>query len=266
MAKTQILGILNLTSDSFSDGGRYLEPAAAIEHGLKLAEHGADVIDLGPASSHPDASKVSAQVEIERLEPVVAHLRQAGVAMSIDSWQPQTQHWALAQGVGMLNDIQGFPAPSAELARGSARLVVMHSLRKEAKADRSETQAPQVLRQMFAFFAERIASLIAVGVARERIILDPGLGYFVGSTPAPSLAILRALPELRLRFGLEVLVSASRKSFLGAVTGRSVGERCAATLAAELYASRNGAGWVRTHDPRALRDGLAIEYAISTAP
>ncbi len=263
MSATKILGILNLTEDSSSDGGRYFDPGAAIAHAHKLVQDGADLIDLGPASSHPDSKQVDAQEEIARLEPVVASLIKAGVSLSVDSWRPETHAWALAQGVAMLNDIRGFPhPPSTQLRESETRLVVMHSIRREARADRSETRASEVLEQMYAFFDARILALTQGGIARKRLILDPGLGYFLGSTPPPSLAVLGRLAQLRERFGLEVMISASRKSFLGALTGREVGQRGAATLSAELWAARHGASWIRTHDPRALRDALLIENAI----
>jgi dihydropteroate synthase type 2 len=251
-----ILGIVNLTPDSFSDGGLYLEPSRAIAHARQLARDGADVLDLGPASSHPDAVPVDAPTEIARLGPVLEVLARDGLALSVDSWRPETQRFALARGAAWLNDVRGFadPAFHPELARATCRLVVMHSVPRGKAFD-----WPALL----AFFEQRVATLVRAGIAESRIVLDPGMGLFLAEDPAPSLEVLRRLPELRRRFGRELLVSVSRKSFLGALTGRSAAERGAATLAAELHAAAQGADWIRTHDVRALRDALAIATALA---
>ena len=255
-----IVGIVNLTEDSFSDGGRFVEPAAALAHARRLLADGADVVDLGAASSHPDAKPVPPAEEIARLAPVVDALRAEGASLSIDSFAPETQAWALARDVDYLNDIAGFGEPELypDLARSETRLIVMHSIQRRGRAVRERTDPRAVLAGIDAFFAERVAALEAAGVARERLVLDPGMGFFLGADPEPSLAVLRALPALRERFGLPLLVSVSRKSFLGAVTGRGVEERGAATLAAELFAVRSGVDYVRTHDVRALADALAV--------
>lgn len=254
---------MNVTTDSFSDGGLYLDPERAIAHACALAKDGADAVDLGPASSHPDASPVSPETEIERLAPVVAALAERGIPVSVDSYRPETQAWALARGVAWLNDIRGFPDASLypALARSDCRLVVMHSIQR-GPATRQAASPDAVLAGMREFFAERVAALTRAGVARERLVLDPGMGFFLGDAPEPSLAALRALPELRERYGCELLVCVSRKSFLGALTGRSPEERGAATLAAELYAAGRGVDWIRTHDVRALADALAVGRAL----
>jgi len=235
---------VNLSEDSFSDGGRYADPVAALAHAERLLAEGADVLDLGAAASHPDAKRVPPEVEIARLEPVVDAL--------------------LARGVAWLNDIDGFPDPEryAHLARGRAKLVVVHSVQGRGRATRVATDPASLVPRIEAFFAERVGALVAAGVARERIVLDPGMGFFLGSNPEASLAVLRALPRLRARAGLPLLVSVSRKSFLGALTGREIADRGAATLAAELYAAAHGADFVRTHDVRQLRDALAVTRAL----
>ncbi|MFN2377618.1 MAG: dihydropteroate synthase, partial [Candidatus Binatia bacterium] len=233
---------------------------AAIDHALKLADEGADVIDLGAASSHPEAEAVSAAEEIRRLEPVLAALVARGVAVSVDSWQGEVQRFALAAGARWLNDIRGFGDPSLYplLASASAGLVVMHSVGGGPRATREVTDSESVYQGLVAFFDARVAELEAAGISRSRIVLDPGMGLFLGADPAPSVLVLRRLPELRSRYGLPVFISVSRKSLVGRLAGRSVGARDAASLAAELYAVEQGAACIRTHEPRLLRDALAV--------
>ncbi|MFN2426630.1 MAG: dihydropteroate synthase [Candidatus Binatia bacterium] len=259
-----MFGIVNVTRDSFSDGGHFLEPDAASAHALALLDDGADVIDLGAASSHPEAELVPAEEEIRRLAPVLGALRKHGATVSVDSWQQDVQRFALAHGAAWLNDIRGFPEPAfhPELASSSARLVVMHSVGGGARATRDATDAEQVWRGVLAFFDERVAELEGAGIARERLVLDPGMGLFLGADPEPSVLVLRRLPDLRARYGLPVFISVSRKSLVGRLVGRAVGKRGAASLAAELYAVEQGATCVRTHEPRLLRDALTVLAAL----
>ena len=344
-----IFGIVNITSDSFSDGGRYLAPDAAIAQARKLMAEGADVIDLGPASSNPDAAPVSSDTEIARIAPVLDALKADGIPVSLDSYQPATQAYALSRGVAYLNDIRGFPdaafypqlakssaklvvmhsvqdgqassnpdaAPVSsdteiariapvldalkadgipvsldsyqpatqayalsrgvaylndirgfpdaafypQLAKSSAKLVVMHSV-QDGQADRREAPAGDIMDHIAAFFDARIAALTGAGIKRNRLVLDPGMGFFLGAAPETSLSVLARFDELRLRFDLPVLLSVSRKSFLRALTGRGPGDVGAATLAAELAAAAGGADFIRTHEPRPLRDGLAVLAAL----
>ena len=262
-----ILGILNITTDSFSDGGRYLATGDALRHADELLEAGADGLDLGPASSHPDAADVSPQQEIERLGPVVEALRAKECPISVDSYHPDTQLWALEAGATYLNDIQGFPHPEIypALARSECRLIVMHSIQQEGKATRESADPEQTLSRIVEFFETRVARLEAAGIRRERLILDPGLGYFLGDQPEPSLRALGRLGELRAHFGLPVLICPSRKSFLRAVTGRALDAIGPATLAAELHAVLQGAEYIRTHEPRPLRDALNVWEALAAS-
>lgn len=263
--RPQILGIVNITEDSFSDGGRYLDPDKAIAHARALVAGGADIVDLGPASSHPDARPVSGREEIRRLEPVIAALRGDGIPVSVDSFLAETQRYAIAEGVAFLNDIQGFPDEALydELAAASCRLIVMHSVQGRGRATRTAAPEGDIVAHASRFFDDRIAALEGAGVAPERLILDPGMGFFLGNTPPPSVAMLQRLPELKRRFGLPVLVSVSRKSFLQALTGRTAAGAGAPTLAAELYAAAQGADFLRTHDAAALADGLAVRAALT---
>lgn len=259
-----ILGILNVTRDSYSDGGRYLEPEAALAHALELVEGGADAIDVGAASSHPEAEPVPAGEEIRRLRPVLAELARRGIPASVDTWQPEVQRFALAQGVAWINDIRGFPDRSMhrELAASGAGVIVMHSVGGGMRATRESTDPSAVYRGILTFFDERVAQLEAAGVRRERMVLDPGMGLFLGSGAEPSLLVLRRLGEIRQRYALPVLVSVSRKSFLGKLTGLAVDRRGAASVAAELFAVERGATFLRTHDPRPIRDALAVSAAL----
>ncbi|MDO8288567.1 MAG: dihydropteroate synthase [Parvibaculum sp.] len=258
-----IFGIVNITSDSFSDGGKYLAPDAAIAHARKLIADGADVIDLGPASSNPDAAPVSAATEIARIAPVLDALAADGIPVSLDSYQPETQAYALSRGVAYLNDIRGFPdtALYPVLAASNAKLIVMHSI-QDGQADRRDAPAGDIIDHISCFFEARIAALSAAGIARARLILDPGMGFFLGSAPETSLTVLARFPDLQSRFGLPVLLSVSRKSFLRRLTGRAPDEAAAITLAAELMAAQAGADFIRTHEPAPLIDGLKLLSAL----
>jgi dihydropteroate synthase type 2 len=263
-----IVGIVNITADSFSDGGRFITPEAAIAQARRLAAGGADIIELGAAASNVDAAPVAPDEEIRRLDPLLGMLRESGVPTSVDTFQPATQRYALGRNVDYLNDILGFPDPAIypELAAVSCRLVVMHAVQQRGRAERRDLSADEVLRHIDGFFAERIARLEAAGIARQRLILDPGMGFFLSSRAEASLSVLATLGRLKSSFGLPVMVSVSRKSFLAAITGRDdPAERGAATLAAELYAAAQGADYIRTHDAAALRDALAVTAALAAA-
>ena len=261
-----ILGIVNITEDSFSDGGRYLAAEAALAHARKLAKDGAAVVDLGAAASNPDAKSVVPAEEIARLAPIVAALKEEGLAVSIDSFALEVQRWALEARVDYLNDIHGFPDPELypALAGASPKLIVMHSVQERGRATREDVAPAAIFDRILRFFEGRVAALEGAGVAHDRLILDPGMGFFLGSRPEASFTVLRRLPELKRAFGLPVLISVSRKSFLRKVTGRDVADAGAATLAAELFAVFQGADYIRTHDPAALADGLAIWTAATT--
>jgi dihydropteroate synthase type 2 len=266
LLKTALFGIVNITEDSFSDGGRYLAPDAALAHARQLVRDGADAVDLGAASSNPDAKAVPPDVEIARLTPVVEALKSDGASISIDTFSSDVQRWALAQGVGYLNDVRGFP--DAELypllASSQAKLVVMHAVQEGGPASRTiKVPAVELPDRIMAFFEQRIAALTRAGIARDRLILDPGMGLFLGTDADGSFTVLRNLPRLKQAFGLPVLISVSRKSFLRRLTSRGKEDAGAATLAAELFAATQGADFIRTHEPRPLKDALAVWQALS---
>lgn len=260
-----ILGIVNVTEDSFSDGGRFLAADAAIAHARALVEGGASIIDAGGAASNPDAASVAPETEIARLAPLVEALTADGIAISVDSFSLPVQRWALSRNVAYLNDIQGFPDPALydDLAGAAeTKLIVMHAVQTEGRAQRVSVDPGSIVERVVRFFDRRLAALERAGIARKRLILDPGMGFFLGVQAEASFTMLRGLPALKREFGLPVLVSVSRKSFLRRLTGRAATEAGPATLAAELFAAERGADYIRTHDPAALRDGLAVRRAL----
>jgi dihydropteroate synthase type 2 len=261
---TKILGILNITTDSFSDGGDYLNAGAALFHAQAMAQSGADIIDIGAASSNPDSQPVVPDVEIARLAAVMPELKARGLPLSIDSFSTDVQRWALAQGVAYLNDIHGFgdPALYPEVAASNCKLIVMHMVQDRGVAARTEIPSAEILDRVTQFFDTRITALESAGIGRDRLILDPGMGQFVGTDPENSLILLRRLPELKARYGLPILVSVSRKGFLRKLVNRPALEAGAATLAAELFAVEQGADHIRTHAPGALRDALKVQDAL----
>jgi dihydropteroate synthase type 2 len=260
----RILGVVNVTPDSFSDGGAYLDPERAAAHAQAQWDAGADWVDLGPASSHPSAPATPAEEELRRLAPVLDRLRGREPQISVDSFCVETQRYALARRVGMLNDVHGFadPALYPELAAADCLLVVMHAVPAGERAPDAE----RLLARIEEFFARRVDALVKAGVARERLILDPGMGFFLSSNPRLSLAVLRGLAGLRQRLAAPILIGVSRKGFLGELTGRAVHERGAATLAAELFAAEQGVDVIRTHDVAALRDALRVRAALREMP
>jgi dihydropteroate synthase type 2 len=258
--RTFIFGILNVTEDSFSDGGRFLDPKAAREHARALIEQGANALDIGAASSNPRSKEVPPDIEIARLKPLVALARKKGWPVSVDSFAAETQLWALEAEADYINDIQGFPDEELypKLAASKARLIVMHSVQERGKAQKIDTDPRSIVGRIADFFEERTNALRAAGIARDRLILDPGMGLFVGTKPEVSLMILRRLSVIKSAFGLPILVSVSRKSFLRTLLGRELKDIGPASLAAELHAALHGADMIRTHDPRQLRDALTI--------
>jgi dihydropteroate synthase type 2 len=250
----KIVGIVNITADSFSDGGKFLDPDEAIAHAKKLITGGADIIELSGASSNPHSEAVSAKEQIARMEPVLSAL---DCDISIDATNQEVQRWALSKQVAYINDIKGFPEESfyPELARSDTKLIVMHAMMGGEKAERAEHTTEEVLESIYSFFDKRISALEKARISRERIIIDPGMGFFLSSTPEPSFAVLHVVAELKERFGLPVMISVSRKSFLR-TPGMAQEDIAARTLAAELSAVEQGAEYIRTHEVRALREAV----------
>ena len=265
MRNTFIFGILNITDDSFSDAGRFLDPKAAREHAGSLIADGANALDIGAASSNPRSTAVEPEIEIARLKPIVAFAKKKGWPVSVDTFAEETQLWALKAEVHYVNDIQGFPDPELypKFAASKCKLIIMHSVQDRGPAQKIDTDPASIVGRVADFFEERTNALMAAGIARDRLILDPGMGLFVGTRPQVSLTILRRLTVLKSAFGLPILVSVSRKSFLRTLVGRDLKTIGPATLAGELYAALHGADMIRTHEPRPLRDALTIWSHIS---
>jgi dihydropteroate synthase type 2 len=268
MASPRLLGIVNITEDSFSDGGRFLEHRAAAAQADSLLEAGADVIDLGAIASNPDAARVSIETEIERLAPVISHLHARGALVSVDTFRPEAQRYALSRGVAFLNDIHGFPHPTVypALAASTCGLIAMHSLHGPSHVTRADIPVPDVVDTIIRFFENRLAVLEGAGIARQRVIVDPGMGFFLGANPHASFAALAGIDRIKRALGQPLLVSVSRKSFLRSVAGQPDAARAGpATLAAEIYAALRGADFIRTHDVAALADAMKVFRAVQSA-
>ncbi len=268
MSSPQLLGILNITEDSFSDGGRFLDRGAAIAQADNLLAAGADIIDLGAIASNPDSTRIPVSTEIERLDPVISHLHARGARVSVDTFRPEVQLYALSRGVAFLNDIHGFPHATVypALAASSCGLIVMHSLHGPNHITRADIPVPNVVDTIIRFFEDRLGVLEPAGIARQRVIVDPGMGFFLGANPYASFAALAGIDRIKRALDLPLLVSVSRKSFLRNVTGRTDPARTGpATLAAELYAALRGADFIRTHDVAALADAMKVLRAAQSA-
>jgi dihydropteroate synthase len=254
------MGVVNVTPDSFSDGGRFLDSAAAIAHAHRLAEEGADLLDIGGESSRPGAAEVSVQEELERVLPVIDALRDAALPVSIDTVKPEVMRIALAHGASMVNDINAIRAQEAAkiVADSGAAVCLMH-MQGEPRTMQREPRYQDVIGEVRAYLAERAAAAESAGIAHECITVDPGFGF--GKSVAHNLALLRGLAALA-GLGYPVLAGLSRKSTLGAITGRPAGERMPASIAAALLAVQRGARIVRVHDVAATRDALAVLAAI----
>ncbi len=255
------MGVVNVTPDSFSDGGRFLDPAAAIAHARKLIDEGADLIDLGAESSRPGAAAVvSAEEELRRLLPVLRGLRDAPVPLSVDTVKPEVMRIALSEGAVMINDINALRAPGAvtAVAASDAAVCLMHMQGSPGTMQQQPSYA-DVVAEVKAFLLERIESVCAAGIALERVVVDPGFGF--GKTLEHNLALLRHLREFAA-LGVPLLAGWSRKSSLGKITGKPADDRLAASIAAALIAAQNGAAILRVHDVAATRDALAVLAAV----
>jgi len=262
--RPQIVGVVNITTDSFSDGGKYIDANKAIEHADQLLEDGADILDLGAAASNPHAARVEEEEEIARLFSLVTHLQKRGARISIDTTKIEVQRWAIAQGVEFLNDIRGFPDESlyADLRTSSCKLIVMHFISDLDKAVRQLKTPQEVFDSIYSFFENRLAALRNAGIKDDRLIVDPGMGFFLASNPEPSLAVLKQLRGFKQRFGMSVMVGVSRKSFLKKLGQSEIADVQTRTLAAELFSALQGVDYIRTHDVRALAEGLRTIDAI----
>jgi dihydropteroate synthase len=260
LSRPLVMGIVNVTPDSFSDGGRHLQRDAAVAHARRLMAEGADIIDIGGESTRPGAQPVGVQEELDRVLPIIECLHGAPVPVSIDTCKPQVMQAAIAAGVQMVNDINALQDAAAmnAVAASDAAVCLMH---KQGTPQTMQTQ-PQysnVVAEVGEFLRGRIAAAEAAGIGRERIVIDPGFGF--GKTLAHNLDLLRHLGDLR-EPGVPVLAGLSRKAMLGALTGQDVNHRVSASVAAALIAVQRGASIVRVHDVRETVDALKIWQAI----
>lgn len=259
-----VMGIVNVTPDSFSDGGQHASAREACAHCDRLLAEGADILDIGGESTRPGAGEPTLEEELARVLPVLRHAVTLGVPVSIDTSRPEVMAAALDLGVDILNDVRALQVPGAEAvaaAHPSAGVCLMHM----QGAPRSMQQAPDyadVVTEVASFLAARLARLEALGVHRSRVALDPGIGF--GKTPDHNWQLMRRQREL-LALGCPLLLGWSRKSTLGALTGRPVGERQAASVAAALAAVQQGARIVRVHDVAATADAIQVWQASGQA-
>ncbi len=253
--RPQVMGIVNVTPDSFSDGGRFYSPAQALDQARCLIDAGADGLDIGGESTRPGAQAVGEQEELERILPVLEGLRHCGVPVSVDTMKPAVMRAALAAGAAMINDVRALQAQGAlEAVRDSDCAVCLMHMQGEPRRMQDAPQYRDVLNEVYDFLATRIAACEAAGIARSRLCIDPGFGF--GKTLEHNLTLLRGLP--RLAELAPVLVGVSRKRMIGEITGRSVEDRLAGSVAAALRAVEKGASIVRVHDVAATVDALKI--------
>jgi dihydropteroate synthase len=249
------MGVVNVTPDSFSDGGRFLDASAAVAHARRLAGEGADILDIGGESTRPGAAPVSEEEELQRILPVLRAL--GDLPVSIDTRRPSVMRAALEMGASMINDVDALSAPGAlEAVAGSdCGVCLMHKKGEPATMQR-DPHYEDVVREVGDFLDRRIGAAMAAGIAPERVVVDPGFGF--GKTASHNLALLKHLRELS-QFPL--LVGLSRKSTVGKITGRPVGERLAGSLAMALLALQNGAAILRVHDVKETKDVVAVWQA-----
>ncbi len=260
LSRPIVMGVLNVTPDSFSDGGRFLPVEAAVAHGLRLVEEGAAIIDIGGESTRPGAAPVSVEEELRRVLPVVERLRQATQAViSVDTSKPEVIREAAAAGVGLINDVRALTEPGAleAAAESGSAICVMH-MRGDPRTMQLAPSYVDVVKEVKAFLDERVQRCRAAGVSSDRIVVDPGFGF--GKNLEHNLELLRRLRDLQGEWPL--LVGLSRKSMVGTLTGRSAGERVHGSVALAVIASINGARIVRAHDVAATVDALKIVAAV----
>jgi dihydropteroate synthase len=255
-----VMGILNVTPDSFSDGGRYQGLEFALSHAEEMIRDGAAMIDIGGESTRPGSPSVPVAEELARVIPTLYALRTLDVALSVDTCKPEVMREAIIAGADMINDINGFRAPGAiEAVRDSdCGLCVMHMQATPQTMQQAPSYA-DVVGEVIAFLNERVEVLVRAGIARERICIDPGFGF--GKTVEHNYALLRQLGRIRNETGLPLLAGLSRKSMIGAVTGRPVEERMAGSVAGALAAVAHGARIVRVHDVAETVDALKVWHA-----
>jgi dihydropteroate synthase len=256
LGKPLVMGVVNVTPDSFSVGGKFFDPKAAVAHALRLAEEGADILDIGGESSRPGALPVSVFQEMDRILPVLEGLRTLEKPISVDTRRPEVMRAALSAGASMINDIEALQAPGAvEVAAKAQCAVCLMHMKGEPATMQKGPHYDDVVGEVLGFLKKRMQAAMQAGIAQERIVIDPGFGF--GKTAAHNFELLRRLEEFS-SLGVPVLAGWSRKSTLGKLTGRPADERLAASLAAALLALQGGATILRVHDVKETRDVIAV--------
>lgn len=264
LRRVAVMGILNITPDSFADGGRFLAPAEAIAHARAMVEEGADIIDVGGESTRPGARGVSAQEEFERVIPVIAALRATlPTPISIDTSKPEVMRAAVAAGAGMINDVRSLTTPGAlaEATRLGVPVCLMH-MQGEPRTMQDDPRYGDVVAEVREFLRARKQAAIDAGIDASRIVIDPGFGF--GKGLEHNLTLLRHLHELTV-LGSPILVGLSRKSMIGKALGLPLEERLHASVALAVFAVQQGASIVRVHDVRATREAVRMLEAVCRA-
>ncbi|HEX3737951.1 MAG TPA: dihydropteroate synthase [Solirubrobacterales bacterium] len=255
------MGVVNVTPDSFSDGGLYLDPGAAIAHGKELAAQGAAILDVGGESTRPGAASVSADEELRRIEPVVSGLADAAAEISIDTSKAEVARAALDAGATIVNDVtalRGDPEMAALVADRGAGLVLMHMV-GDPRTMQANPEYGDVVAEVRDFLAARLAAAVATGVDESRIWIDPGIGF--GKTDRHNLELLRGLGALAA-LGRPIVIGTSRKSFIGRTDGSAIDERLGGTIATSILAAAAGASVLRVHDVREMAEALDVASAV----
>lgn len=259
-----LMGIVNVTPDSFSDGGQHADAISAIAHAQQLVAEGADIIDIGGESTRPGAAPVSIQDELARILPVIAALRDSGAAISVDTCKPEVMQAALEAGADIINDVTGMRAPEARrivAAHPSCGVCLMH-MQGEPRTMQRNPQYQNVVHEVKAALVAQAQLLEHLGVKRARLSLDPGLGF--GKTLEHNYQLLQGLEQL-VQSGYPIVLGASRKSMIGSVTGKTVDQRLSGSIAAALAGVVRGAAVLRVHDVDATRDALKVWQSVQTA-
>lgn len=260
-ARALVMGILNITPDSFSDGGKHAALEAALGGAEQMIADGVDIIDIGGESTRPGAAVLSVEEELRRVMPVVFALRDCGKPLSVDTCKPEVMREVLAAGADMINDINGFRSPGALSAinDGNAGLCIMH-MQNDPQTMQRDPHYTDVFAEVTDFLRQRVTVLQDAGIARERLCIDPGFGF--GKTAQHNLALLRRIGDMQEALDLPLLAGLSRKATLGVITGRPVEQRTAASVAAALAAVARGARIVRVHDVAETVDALKVWQAV----
>jgi len=261
LSRPHVMGIVNVTPDSFSDGGKYSSTELAVAHAIELVEQGADILDIGGESTRPGATPVSLEDELQRVLPVIEQLaKRVDVPLSIDTYKPEVMRAAIAAGADIVNDVRALQEPHALdiVAASNVGVCLMH-MQGTPQTMQLEPQYDDVVAEVAGFLQSRVQAAQAAGIAAERITLDPGFGF--GKRTVHNIALLQQLPVLQA-LGYPLLVGLSRKSVLGKITGEDVDSRLYASLAASVIATMKGAAIVRVHDVKATAEALKVVAAV----